>query len=595
VRKYFKTITGFCSIVFFFLFFLNQIHAKINVTIDRTYEVTEDRKMKVVEVQTIANRTENLYIPKDETVEFRILGFRSDDEKSKQIISNALQSVVVSENGQRKNYQVEETNDFAVLKFIYGANLLSGDTRSFRIEYIHEGLVYQNGALLDLYIHAFASNFTFASENTSYTYLTKLKVPKTIDKEINFVSPEPKISQDANFSIYQFDQNQLIDHYVWLQLGRLQIYDFKITQHINPTENFLTGLQNKFRLILPRDFLAGEVKQKVFFENISPEPKSVFQDDAGNIFAEFEFSSDHSSQIQINGYAKVERIDDIDFAQVVTNIDQIPQHKIAKYTHAAPFWEVNSEPIEQKAEELKGDLINTYDIALNVYEYIVNTIDYSDVKRFGINERQGALKTLQGGSAVCMEYSDLYLSLMRSIGIPSRAVFGYGYDPRYPSTDQESHQWVQIYMPGFDDWVDVDVTWGESGDYLVGGDLNHFYTHTAYIDPNTPAMISRYSYGNQAELSTPDFEIVTIETLPKQEQEYQSIQDLLEMYPELEESDLDFFIRQFQNRITAGFTSLKGGINLQNTSQILALGISLFAILIVLAVGRAFVKGFNKE
>src|SRR5690606_15061332 len=116
----------------------------------------------------------------------------------------------------------------------------------------------------------------------------------------------------------------------------------------------------------------------------------------------------------------------------------------------------------------------------------------------GINTRQGALKTLRGGAAVCMEYSDLFIAIMRAMGIPARGAFGHGYSAiDYYSTQDNTinHQWAEVFVPGINSWIPVDTTWGENGPALIGGDLNHFYSHVATINPNSPSLTEVTFYG----------------------------------------------------------------------------------------------------
>jgi hypothetical protein len=172
-----------------------------------------------------------------------------------------------------------------------------------------------------------------------------------------------------------------------------------------------------------------------------------------------------------------------------------------------------------------------YNISKNLYDFVINKIDYSQVKRFGVNERQGALATLRNGSGVCMEYSDLFLTLSRAQGIPAKAVFGYGFDPMISNTNQEAHQWVQVLIPGSGKWLDLDVTWGESGDAAVGGYLNHFYTHIASVAPdqNSEVIVTGLAIKDN-KLELPKYDITAKESMPTTGK-YQTSAELITKYP----------------------------------------------------------------
>ncbi|MCA9385403.1 transglutaminase domain-containing protein, partial [Candidatus Dojkabacteria bacterium] len=484
----------------------------------------------------------------------------------------AVSTVSVTEGGRTRQYRVTIENNSAEITVPYNDNVNPGESKTFVFSYIHPSLVYENGSLIDAYIHAFSKDYEFTVGSTSTQFSTKLQIPSNLFKDPNFVYPEARsVVQTDTYVTYEFSQQSLVDQFVWLQLGREQVYDFTLIQDISPTEDRLTGLFNTFELILPRELTTDTISQEVFFTEITPEPISVFTDEEGNVFAEFNFPSNEPQQVSISGYAIVKHEKNEIFENYSGTVEEIPEEIVAKYTKPSEYWEVMDPRIQEKAQELKGTETNVLAIASNVYSYVVDTIDYSQVKRFGLNERQGALATLEGGAAVCMEYSDLFLTLMRANGIPARAVFGYGYDPRIESAQQEAHQWVQIYMPGLTHpWVDVDVTWGESGELLIGGDLNHFYTHVAYENPNVPAMISRYSFQNSGDLHPPSFDIQTINTMPTDLSNVTSVEDLISRYPRQEQSDVERFTSYVSNRFLAGYSSLReGGFDIGNTSQLL--------------------------
>jgi len=228
----------------------------------------------------------------------------------------------------------------------------------------------------------------------------------------------------------------------------------------------------------------------------------------------FKVPSHEEIEIVVEGVASVVLLNNELVQNNITDLSQVDYNEFGNYLNSSQFWEVDATEVKVLAKELSDfHGPNTLDLVNATYSHIVDTIDYSQVKRFGINERQGALKTLLGGSAVCMEYSDLFLTLSRAEGIPARAAFGYGYDSRLVEEVQEAHQWVQVWMPGIEEWVSIDVTWGESGGALIGGDLNHFYTHVAAKNPDTPAMVERVSYGEESQLDVPNFDIGVLSEL----------------------------------------------------------------------------------
>jgi hypothetical protein len=560
--------------------------AKIEVSIERTYEVTVDNRMLVNEIQTIRNNSEDLWIPGEENVSFQILGFRVEDAGEKANLEAALKSAIISSETVKKlSFTSEILENQIVLKIPYGTDLLPNEQRKFTLNYEHPGLIFKNGAVRDGYIHAFSPSFQFESPTTVFTFNTTLVHSKYMPP-VNFVVPEPdSVREEGNKIFYKFSQQSLIDQFVWIQFGVEQNYQFKISQKIGSTDSNPTGFINRYEMILPRDILGPVVNQKVYFESITPEPIGIYSDDLGNIIGVFEFNSHEEFEVVINGFAVVSIDNAINLGELVGDIQDIPESTLRKNTTPSTYWEVDAPDIRKQAEKIAPTEKNVFAITDEMYKFVVDTIDYSTVKRFGLNERQGALATLNGGAAVCMEYSDLFLTLMRARGIPTRAIFGYGYDPRVDSAEQEPHQWVQVYMPGVDSWVDVDVTWGESGDKLIGGDLNHFYTHVATVDPNTPPAFSRFGYSSRGELFPPVFEIQTIEAIPTDLRLLSTPDGLLGRFRYVKDSEFQFLLKQLGNSYVLGVQSLQNGFDFTNKTQLTVIGTSLVvASLIFLSV-----------
>ena len=577
------------------LLLVTNVNAKIEVQVERTYRVTNNLEMEVQEIHNIFNNTENLYIPAGEQVEFEILGFKTDDPDETNILKAALDSASMKRNNSPVSFVHEFGDNKITLRTNYPANFYPGAQIQYVLTYKHPGLIYKNGALSEAYIHAFGPEFKFDLINTTYSFNTKLLFPKNYENSY-IIFPEPSsIEQTQDEIISNYDQSKLINQFVYLQLGKTQIYEFELVQEVNPTESKYTGLTNRYELVIPRNFKNNTIEQSVLIKTIEPEPIYLKKDEEGNIIGAFDFYSDQQTTIKVHGYG-VLKIDSSDFKSQVGQIKDIPKEVINKYTNSSKYWEVDNQQIVKTAQSLSAYDNNVYELTVSAYKFIVDSIDYSQVKKFGLNERQGAVATLNGGAAVCMEYSDLFLTLMRARGIPARAVFGYGYDPMKAKEQQEAHQWVQIYMPGLEhSWVDVDVTWGEGGNTLIGGDLNHFYTHFAYENPNTPNVIARNSFGNSAveNLTAPKINIAAVHKLPENT-ELTNIDEIVVRYNTFSESETEFTIKQFLNRYKAGFTGLVTNPDLSNTSQLITVS-TIFLVSVIIFYILAPLYNFHRR
>ena len=545
-----KIITSLTISLFTLVFYghTNSVQAAdFSVEIERTYLIETPNEIKVTEIRKVTNTSQNRIISKDNNEIFQILVISDNQEK----LAPSFLSVETFVDGKIvQNTKGKEAEDSTEVLVPYGSSIGIKQSKEFKITYNNYGLIKKTGALTDIFIPGFWKDFTFENENTLFSYKTRIKLAKSLG-EVGFVVPVPLETIDTgDYLEYSIGQESLVGSNMWLQIGNSQYYQFAIKQKVKASDDINKGYFNEYRLIVPRDIVEAEVKQQVYFSKLEPPPKEVLNDDEGNLIAVFAIPSHEETIVSVEGYAHVSRL-----TTKITNsnsgkLSDIPSTQFTKYLNSAEFWEVNDPTIKARANELLGGMSNVYEVIETDYNHIVETIDYSEVKRFGINERQGALKTLQGGAAVCMEYSDLFLTLTRAQGIPARAAFGYGYDARLEEQGQDAHQWVQVFIPEQNEWISVDVTWGESGPTLIGGDLNHFYTHVAAIDPNTPASIERTSYGKRVDLVAPEFEIKAIERIPDQDG-LDTQSELLVKHPVVTGNEFQNFIEEMTLKVQA--------------------------------------------
>ena len=238
---------------------------------------------------------------------------------------------------------------------------------------------------------------------------------------------------------------------------------------------------------------------------------------------------------------------------------------LKKYTEPGTYWETDSEIVLEKGNKLKKDKSTLIDIIRADYRFIIDEFDYSYDKALGANSRIGARRALMGGDAVCSEYSDAMIAILRSQGIPARAALGYSNNIdlnnlNYNSIDssvnddmteedlawkryvQEKgldpilHQWVQIWIPEYG-WLTVDPTWGdnETGPKYeyIGESLQHilFYTEGEIEDDFVAGEILTADIFNRPNIW--DNYSVAFESLTEEKYlEYEPLAEQLEYYIE---------------------------------------------------------------
>ena len=109
----------------------------------------------------------------------------------------------------------------------------------------------------------------------------------------------------------------------------------------------------------------------------------------------------------------------------------------------------------------------TRDLLVHMNQHIRNNFRYGSRDEEGT---QAPAETLTLGSGSCRDFALLMMEAARRLGIASRFVSGYLYDPSLEGGDGEAvvgagytHAWLQVYLPGAG-WVPFDPT-----NNLLGG------------------------------------------------------------------------------------------------------------------------------
>ncbi|MFW6383682.1 MAG: transglutaminase-like domain-containing protein, partial [Nanoarchaeota archaeon] len=118
--------------------------------------------------------------------------------------------------------------------------------------------------------------------------------------------------------------------------------------------------------------------------------------------------------------------------------------------------------IENIAHNLSDGEDDLFRVIHNFADWIDENLEYdlSATPRGGTHRASWVLDNKAG---VCGEFTNLFISFCRAVGIPARFVSGIAYstDPRMPE-EWGPHAWAEVYFPEVG-WVPVDVTFREVG------------------------------------------------------------------------------------------------------------------------------------
>lgn len=302
------------------------------------------------------------------------------------------------------------------------------------------------------------------------SYNLVLSVPASFEDPTS-IHPAPKsVSASANKLLFIYTLDELKKGGVSANFGSSQVFDFKLNYK----------LKNKalFPVLTNITVPADTEYQDIIISKIEPLPLNVTVDEDGNYLAWYKLRSRSEVDVKITGSAKL----------LVLPKKKIPSKlsssKIQEYTKEAKFWPKNNPLIKTKVAEIFKDVVNVSneEKARLVYQFVVDTLRYDSerLKSADIQRLDGVTALNNPDKALCMEFTDLFITLARAAGVPSRELNGFAYSQNKslrPSSMKKDllHAWPE-YFDEKRGWVMVDPTWENTSggvDYFNKFDLNH--------------------------------------------------------------------------------------------------------------------------
>lgn len=430
----------FIAFIFFLFIFVHSSHsvsAESNFATDynATYTVNADSSTHVSLNGTLTNLTNQFYVS-SYSIEVgfsNINNLKTSDEQGA-----IIPSVVKKANGTSININFN--------KNAIGLNQKSKFNISFDTNEVAQN--FQN--TWDVNIPGISSEDDFSSFNVTVNYPNFLGKPTYI---------KPILASNAkseNNNLF-FTKQDLGDSGISIGFGNFQVYDFDLKYHLeNPN---LFSVSTEIALPPTTNY------QDVYIGSINPKPKNVREDNDGNWLATFILPSSKKINVEVKGKTKV---------YLNPRSENLDANKIKDYLKPNDFWESDSSRIVNLAQKLKTPYA--------IYQYVVSNLHYDFSRIETKSPRLGALNTLEHpNSAVCLEFTDLFVALSRAAGIPAREVDGYAYtsnENQRPLSliSDILHAWPEYYDFDKKTWIMVDPTWGNTTrgvDYFNTLDFDH--------------------------------------------------------------------------------------------------------------------------
>jgi transglutaminase-like putative cysteine protease len=139
---------------------------------------------------------------------------------------------------------------------------------------------------------------------------------------------------------------------------------------------------------------------------------------------------------------------------------EISDKEIQIYLKETEMINYKKQEIKTLASELAAGETDTYAVAVKLAEWTRTNIAYN-LTTLTAEATQSASWVLENRYGVCDELTNLYIALLRSVGIPARFVTGISYTSSDLFVEPwNPHGWAEVYFPEYG-WIPFDVTYGQ--------------------------------------------------------------------------------------------------------------------------------------
>lgn len=282
-----------------------------------------------------------------------------------------------------------------------------GNTLNFSLTYTGQPAVHK-GQVWEITIPKTSTSELFDESTIS------LSVPNGFGKPAD-IDPVPDKSEN---NIYFFSGSQVGNSVIKAAFGDFQSFTFNLEYKLtNPSAKTISQ-----KILLPPD----TPYQHVFYSSINPHPPKIYSDQDGNWLAEYVLLPNQTQRIAVSGQFHIQPFPD--------DLRKFPTlEELKTYLYPSSDWVTNDPQVQSLAA--------TYRTPKAIYDYVIASIPKNSPS---------------------LDYSNLFITLCRSAGIPARQLIGFA----NPGT----HSWAEFWDTEKNIWTGVDPALGHFDQF----DYNHF-------------------------------------------------------------------------------------------------------------------------
>lgn len=120
---------------------------------------------------------------------------------------------------------------------------------------------------------------------------------------------------------------------------------------------------------------------------------------------------------------------------------------LAAFLKSTSEFAADDKSVVDQAKQIAGDDRDAWSVARKLADWTHKNLEWKSVAR------AGAAETLATREADCSEFSQLFVAMARSLGLPARIVSGLAYS----GNSFGGHAWVEVWIG---EWIELDPTWG---------------------------------------------------------------------------------------------------------------------------------------
>lgn len=452
-------------LVFFFFLLLitpKDVFAQENFATD----ITVDYKFELNGTTTVTHRItlENLFSNIYAT-SYKLILDNIDPQNARAYESGKELKLTSMKDGS-STVLLTEFNDSVVGK---------GKIRNFEITFDNKSFAVRAGEVWEISIPRLSSEDNFRN------YSVRLLIPTGFGNEA-YMSPKPsRLEKSEGYLIYSHGKDLVSKTGITAGFGSFQVFNFSLNYHLENPLNKKASTE----IALPPD----TAQQKVYYQEIIPEPANIYVDTDGNWLAQYNLGPRQRIDVAAKGSVQI-------------------------FATTRPFPKPSSESLQENLKETQywqtsnpriKELAGKYKTAKEIYDFVWQSLSY-DYERVRPNvERLGAISALESPSmAICMEFTDLFIAIARSAGIPAREINGYAYteNPQIQPLSLVAdvlHAWPEYWNAELNAWTPVDPTWASTTggvDFFNKLDLRHFTFVIHGKDATKPYAPGSYKLGS---------------------------------------------------------------------------------------------------